>query len=156
MICSRERSSYLSSLALETRKNLDAFSVHFFQALNPTLSPFPTIREREREGQKRKTSRLVPLALLESSDPRDRFSRSPSFARAAAREKKRPILCVQEIEEGDISKRPEHATPSTAFLDAVVHAGEVAVGTASVLEQRCCHHNHRVRFEASGLVFSDD
>jgi hypothetical protein len=63
---------------------------------------------------------------------------------------------VYRKKEGYFQK-PEHATPPTAFLDAVVHAGEeFAVETASVLERRCCHHHRYDRFKASGLVFSDD
>ena len=155
--------------ALEMRKNLDAFSVHFFafsrhsqaRGLAWTLTSHTyTIslalsREDRRERERDRKERLRVSSLCSSrATPREIvFFAFTFFSRGADNFKQRPIIRLYGKKEGYFQK---HATPPTAFLDAVVHAGEFAVvETASVLERRRCHH-HRDRFKASGLVFSDD
>ena len=114
--------------------------------------------ERERKKTEKKDFASRPFALLERPRARLFFSRSPSFrAVQTLILSKDPFFVLRAgKKEGYFQK---HATPPTAFLDAVVHAGEFE--TASVLERRRrCHHDHhhhhRDRFKASGLVFSDD
>ena len=169
------KSSYLllsSSGTFEIRKNLDAFSVHFFafsrhsqaRGLAWTLTSHTyTIslalsREDRRERERDRKERLRVSSLCSSrATPREIvFFAFTFFSRGADNFKQRPIIRLYGKKEGYFQK---HATPPTAFLDAVVHAGEFE--TASVLERRRrCHHDHhhhhRDRFKASGLVFSDD
>ena len=122
--------------------------------------PPPTIRERREREKKDRKERLRVSSLCSSrATPREIvFFAFTFFSRGADFNfKQRPIIRVgYGKKEGYFQK---HATPPTAFLDAVVHAGEFE--TASVLERRRrCHHDHhhhhRDRFKASGLVFSDD
>jgi hypothetical protein len=88
------KSSYLllsSSSTFEIRKNLDAFSVHFFafsRHSSPGLCrlsrhnlsrPPPTIREREREKDRKERLRVSSLCSSRATRARLFLSRSPSF-----------------------------------------------------------------------------